>query len=317
MPAGATTSDQIDIDLRRYIFHMSKRPKHYDRDELERLMFAHRLVLQQSGPGLPPEYRLFFADSLIRLCTASLRTARLQGSGDRLGLLRYLRPYFNAAFLAKAELEPGQVKELIELVHLATTGRPYDKSRTTSKPPGFESSPGEAIPALALYHAAGRCYLLLDAPGEVSTMVVVDRPLEDVKMMTENQRVLACPEELHVALDSLRTELNRSVTVIWEDKVQGIVSNFEHIVLKPVKLESAEQGKSCYFPFDLSRYLRLVELESESTPTLVTPSTTAAENPPPTDKVPDRSGFNSSSVEPNSPHLKSSSVESISPRGGR
>ena len=124
-------------------------------------------------------------------------------------------------------------------------------------------------------------------------MVVVDRPLEDIKMMTESQGFLSCPEELHErpSIPS-RTELNRSVTVIWEDQVQGIGPSSKipdidprYVETQTRKIHSPYQQKSCYFPFDLSRYLRSVELGCETNPTEEMSSKTATGDPPPATKV--------------------------------
>ena len=143
---GAAASDLMDKDLRYTIYYMSKRPRHYDRDELERLMFRAPLGAPAKRPRLETGGPAFLGGLVGSPLHRVAGTARSQVSADRLGLLRYLRPYFNVAFLAKAEIEPGQVKELIELMHLATTGRPYDKFRVTAKHPGSESSPGEGLP---------------------------------------------------------------------------------------------------------------------------------------------------------------------------
>lgn len=95
--------------------------KSLDRDELERLMFSHKILIAgRERFGIDRLGRLRLADDLLALCQSACQLAA--GNPD---LLRYLRPYFDVVFLEKKQLEPKLRKELIEVAWLASRGVPY------------------------------------------------------------------------------------------------------------------------------------------------------------------------------------------------
>ena len=133
-------------DLRGLVEQLAGSGRQFNRDELERLMFAVRLLIRLEGGRDDPFETLELVDQLHRLCRSSLQVA----GADR-GVLAYLRPYYDAVFAAKLEYQPIGEKELIEVIWEATTG-------DLNPPPVSEE------PVLAMYLSGGRCHLILDVP---------------------------------------------------------------------------------------------------------------------------------------------------------
>ena len=264
---GCTESRASTGALCELARELTRNHRNFDRDELERLMFTYRLLLHQRRDAVEATDRIRFADSLLKLCRAALHSAAWDDTGDRVGLLCYLRPYFDAAFIAKAETEPGQVKELIEIVHEATTGDSYgkifpvaahpsqDAARVRPISQGPDVSTRSPSPILALYHARGRCYIMLDAPRGISTVLVVDRSLDDLKMVAENGHVLSCPPELRQAFEALVLGSGQRLSVLWRDPVHDLrqaEKGLNHVVIKPIGPQFEPMTAATYFPFDLS-----------------------------------------------------------------
>jgi tetratricopeptide (TPR) repeat protein len=245
---------------------LTRSPHSFDRDELERLMFTYRLLMHMGRDRFGATDRIRFADSLLKLCRAALHAAAREERTKSIGLLRYLRPYFEAAFVAKAEAEPGQVKELIEIAYEATTGDSYFKNfpvslsgpidRSTQQPAVLAS-----VPVLALFIAEGRCYLLLDAPRGNSTVIVADRPVDDLKMIAASSISFSCPAELQQALDRVELGPEGFLAVLWRDPVYRLTE-----IIPTVRETGSPRELGPYFPFKLSPNIPKSKLRDLITP---------------------------------------------------
>jgi tetratricopeptide (TPR) repeat protein len=221
------------------------RSRMVDRDELERLMFAYKLLLTNRDRwGLDRFEAMSACDELLILCRRATRNGRLIGGMDP-DFLAYLRPYHDEAFRYKAAQSPAPVKELMEIAWEATRGTPYLK-------------PAEVNPTLVLYRPAGQSYLLLDvpasraAPGGLSRCFPLKEEWNDERALGEacrSDRLLPLPAELRQVLASLRTP-NRLV-IRWRDPVPGVGG----LALPPaapgsLALVPGDTDRS-HFPFDL------------------------------------------------------------------
>lgn len=125
----------------------------FNRDELERSMMALAWMIRRDECAGANKYRaLGRVERLLGLCrTAWLSRSRREDGNTDPNLLRFLRPYYDAAFLKKKELG-CPAKELVEVAWEATRGRPYHKLAS-----------GHSV--LAVYFAGGQCHLVLDRAG--------------------------------------------------------------------------------------------------------------------------------------------------------
>ncbi|AGA27965.1 caspase family protein [Singulisphaera acidiphila] len=241
-PAGAPQPNLSD--LCKLLEELRETSRDFDRDELERLMFAYKFLIELETPESDPFLKIEYADMLLRLCQSAIHRAAADPD-----VLKYLRPYYDVAFLAKAKYQPDRVKELIELVWEATTGTPYHKPKTIR-------------PVLALYLAGGRCHLLLDPSRGTPTMFALDRSAEDLRRASQSQWALSCPEDLQRALRRLDLKADQKVLLIWRDPVEGIGTRIPSPSLpglverptaeKPITISTAlEDAPEAVFPFDL------------------------------------------------------------------
>ena len=221
------------------------RSRMVDRDELERLMFAYRLLLTNRDRwGLDRFEANGCCEELLILCRRSTRAGRLTGAVDS-DFLAYLRPYYDEAFRVKATRSPTPVKELMEIAWEATRGTPYLK-------------PAEINPSLVLYQAAGQFYLLLDipatktAPSGLSKCFPLKEEWNDARSLQEacrSDRLLPLPVELRQTLASLKPP--QRLTVRWRDPVSE-VGGFAIPAETPSPLVFVSgQSNQSHFPFDL------------------------------------------------------------------
>jgi tetratricopeptide (TPR) repeat protein len=193
-----------------------------DRDELERMMFGYRLLIERmmptARPGSPARGRgevpeivgerlefLRLIDHMLRLCRQACRNDRPDPD-----LLRYLRPYYELAFTGKwaagistRSVDPSRpfvhphVKELIEIAWEATQGTPYNK-------------PGKSHPLLVLFTVRERACFLLDAPGFGNRCYVLnDLDRDALEPTVAADKAPALPLELLNDLRHLAVQLDR------------------------------------------------------------------------------------------------------------
>lgn len=252
-PGSATDGDQTpdaptpagsEPDLVRSIDAIRESKTQFDRDELERLMFAYRVLMSDESDA----YRaLEIADRLHEACRSTLRVATANGPGDSApsdrravhGILRYLRPYHDAIFATRLEHQRVGSKDLIELVWQATTGElvPYRHA-------------GE--PVLAMYFSEGRCHLLLDAPGGGSGRFCVDgeevdSPAAFRQIAGEEPRARACPDALRTAIRKLQLAEGQRLWVLYRDPVLLIDGPLD--LMNPAG--PYDPDSDAYFPFDV------------------------------------------------------------------
>jgi tetratricopeptide (TPR) repeat protein len=222
-PTSARNDDYLrDIDVLR----ASKR--RFDRDELERLMFVYRVLMEDEVDTF---VALELADRLHSACRSTLRVA-----GSDPGVLRYLRPYYDAIFATKLKHQPVGSKELIEIAWEATTG--------DLNPVAHPSDP-----KLVLFFSGGRCHLLLDALGDGSGRFCVDAEEVDSPLaLSRKHDELArpCPDALRQALHRLSLSKDQRLWLIFHDPVHGISE-------LPTGIASTDRLRSPadYFPFQV------------------------------------------------------------------
>ena len=180
-------------------------PSTYDRDELERLMFFYKTLITHRKLFRTPAY-----DSqkhialLLTLCRSACRLEKPDPE-----LLAYLRPYYDAAFIAQSELLPRHTKELIEIAAEATRGTPYMK-------------PATIHPLMVLHVAGGKCHLLLDAPGGPSNCYIIEdvESRQQLLAASASQEYFTLPDEIRHALREIQLRRpNDRVVIRWRDPV--------------------------------------------------------------------------------------------------
>ena len=204
-----------------------------DRDEVERLMFANKLLIQNwDAWGLERFKVRKRCFHLLYLCRmASQYACTTQGSD--IEFLSYLREYYDVAFLAMAApprpadttlgktaapvppLPPVPVKQLIEIAWEATNGVHYLK-------------PKEVAPTIVMYHAGGRAHLLIDIPpgahGQgVGRCVVMAKELSEPEVLNQaaqSGNPLPLPDEMRSALTAMSSK--QTLVVRWRDPILGI-----------------------------------------------------------------------------------------------
>jgi tetratricopeptide (TPR) repeat protein len=195
-----------------------------DRDELERLMFACKLIIERRKQWKLDRFKVEeCCDELLAQCRAATRAGRMRSEVD-LKFFGYLRTYYDVVFAAKVEEQSGrpvQVKELIEVVWWATRGGTYTK-------------PAKVAPVVVLYGCQSNCdtgtqfYLLIDVPAgpgqpPVSRCVALRSDWNDPAVLreaSEANRPLPLPEELRKALGEIKSA--ETVIVRWHDPVIGL-----------------------------------------------------------------------------------------------
>ena len=249
-----------------------------DRDELERLMFLHKVLIDyREQLQIEPYQNLKHIGQLLAYCRSACRLPTPDPK-----LLAYLRPYYDTAFVAHAELLPGHSKELIEIAYEATHGTPYRKS-------------GSVQPLLAMYIANKKCYLLVDAPGSVSQTFTVDESISVEDFMAASDASvrdhLPLPDVVRRILRELEpTSDQKSVELRWRDPVLSIgverkspaESGFV-VTLRPdldarSLPEQADADITLRFPFNLQGQNRLTYTEDRN-PLCVKPTNASADNP--------------------------------------
>jgi hypothetical protein len=246
-PSSPKSPKRCD-DLYSFVVELCDSNRQFDRDELERLMFASRLLIKRNDGELDKFTKLELNDRLHQFCQSSLRV-----SGADPGVLAYLRPYYDAVFEAKMELQPLGVKELVEVVWEATTG--------DLNPPQYSGEP-----TLVMYFLNDRCHLILDVPNGRSGRYEID-PIEihvvdDFSQARKDKRVFACPDALRKSLRSIKLAEGGKFWVHYRDPVQGIGV---HRAMKAVisqadpKIEGSAEGAVATeiddFPFDVKSSL--------------------------------------------------------------
>jgi tetratricopeptide (TPR) repeat protein len=232
------------VDLAVLLDQLRGKKRDFDRDELERLMFAYRLLIEQGEGKLDRFKRLELAERLHEHCQSALRLANADP-----GVLTYLRPYYDAVFRVKVKYQPVGTKELIELIWEATTGE--------LNPPPVANQP-----VLALYFLDDRCHLVLDAPHGRSGRFEIDpeevRSVEIIKQAGESGRSLPCPDGLRKRLRAIRLAKGQKLLVHYRDPVRGIgeprlpFGQLTRVTLKPPADKALNPvPASLVFPFDV------------------------------------------------------------------
>ena len=225
-----------------------------DRDELERLMFGYRLLLNNAARWNLSRFQVLeCGEQLLSLCRAAVAPARLAGEKEiDYAFLKYLRHDYDAVFVIKAGRTPAPVKELIEIAWEATRGTHYVK-------------PAEIAPTFVLFRAAKRQYVLIDVPPPSSAQVGVSKCLPlaeewsdlDVLNAATAGTPLPLPREVRQALAAIKYPERRGRlhpeavrwTVRWRDPVWGIGMNPPEGVR--VGYRSAAEVAGDQFPFRL------------------------------------------------------------------
>jgi hypothetical protein len=191
----------------------------FDRDEMERLMFAYRLLIERRKQWKLDRFQVAACcEELFTQCRAATRSGRARGEVD-VRFLEYLREYYDVAFAAKVEEEPGRpvpVKELIELAWCATRGESYTKPITPT-------------PVVVLYGCRHRqvgvqFYLLVDVPAgpgqpPISRCLPLKSEWNDLAVLQEasENRPLPLPEDVRQVLRQIKSD--GPVLVRWHDPV--------------------------------------------------------------------------------------------------
>lgn len=233
-----------EVGLAALLENLRNSKRNFNRDELERLMFAYRLLLRQVDEKLDDFKRLELAERLHEHCRSALRM-----SGSDPGVLTYLRPYFDAVFQAKLKYQPVGTKELIELVWEATTGQ--------LSPPPVDNQP-----VLAMYFLNDRCHLLLDVPHGRSGRFEVDPDelcsVDALKQASEAGRIFTCPDALRKGLRAIKLLKGQKLLVHFRDPVHEIGSpepiapERTRSAMKPVSGTALAPATTTFnFPFDV------------------------------------------------------------------
>ncbi|MFO0959072.1 MAG: caspase, partial [Isosphaeraceae bacterium] len=202
--------DEPEAALAKLLDDLRGQKQRFDRDELERLMYAHRLLIERQAGRLDRFVRLELAEQLHEYCRSTLRLAEADP-----GILAYLRPYFDAIFRVKVHYQPSGVgsKELIELVWEATTGE-------------LDPPPVANQPVLAMYVLEDRCHLVLDVPHGRSDRFEVDPgelpSLALIMQSIESGRTFPCPDGLRRGLRAIRLADGQNLLVHFRDPVLGL-----------------------------------------------------------------------------------------------
>jgi tetratricopeptide (TPR) repeat protein len=257
--AGSKQAESLSDLQAAIVKHRAHFTNLADRDDLEGMMFACRLLLEREislyreapkapdtitagaahgdapKPAAPPQGISRFAierdaELMLELC----RMTRPTGDPDD-DTLRYLRPFYDATFQARLAVAPKHCKELIEVAWEANQGRDYMKLPTVE-------------PLLVMYYSNGRCYLLLDIPSGTSQIHLLDEDytIEQLRAACGGDKI-PLPEPLRKALGALKQR--RDLSVLWvvcHDPVQGLPNEHErnrHDVLKVVAEELLAKGR--------------------------------------------------------------------------
>ena len=222
----------------------------FDRDELERMMFAYRLLILQPKGKLNRFKRLDLAEQLHAHCRSALRLAYADP-----GVLAYLRPYFDAVFEVKTQYQPVGTKELIELVWEATTG--------DLNPPPLANQP-----VLAMYFLDDRCHLVLDVPHGRSDRFEIDpeelNSVNLIRQASKSGRVFPCPDGLRKRLRAIKLPQGQKLLVHYRDPVHKL-GETHYVSQKPPEYESSDPASASYlFPFDIRSALADPSFEIET-----------------------------------------------------
>lgn len=246
----------------QHLTDLARDPNSCDRDELERLMFFHKVLIDYRDLfGLRPYESLKHVAQLLSYCRSASRLDLPDPD-----LLAYLRPFYDTAFAAQLEMLPGHAKELIEIAWEATRGTPYMK-------------PGEIQPLLVTYVARGKCHLLLDAPGGVSQTFALEEYLSAEQIQAAsadngqqphqpNQAGLATlPDEVRKTLREIQRRERQPFVLRWRDPVlrigyltqalpnSGVAGNSDGkdrvVTLKPSVELDLKPAEQLVFPFNL------------------------------------------------------------------
>jgi hypothetical protein len=223
------------VELAKLLDQLRDKKREFDRDELERLMLAYRLRIQQGEGELDVFTRLDLAERLHEYCRSALRLANADP-----GVLSYLRPYFDSVFRVKVKYQPVGTKELIELIWEATTG--------DLNPPPIANQP-----VLAMYFLDDRCHLVLDVPHGPSGRFEIDpedlRSVDVVKQASEFGRVFPCPDGLRRGLRAIKLAKGQKLLVHYRDPVHGLGL---HVTMRPPSDRPSNPVSASYiFPFDI------------------------------------------------------------------
>ncbi len=181
---------------------LQKERRVLDRDELERLMFGFRMFIRH-GDAL--KFDRFSQIESLRSLLSMCRKACTEESRDP-GLLAYLRPYYEEAFLAHKLLQPKHAKELVQIAFEATTGKPYDK-------------PPEMQTLLVMFWAGSECHVIFDQPRGKSASYCLDeiRSLQELQDRVKTFKQLTLPDVLRMQLCGCSEK--EAVVVRWRDPV--------------------------------------------------------------------------------------------------
>lgn len=170
------------------------------RDDLELLMFATRALLDDArhppaGVPVDTESVKKYAGLLHQACNVVRTHARTDA-------LDYLRPSYDAVLAARLDLNPANIKQLLDLTASARTGQTFDVVVRE--------------PTVVFYFPkSGKGYALLDVPGGTSRAF----PLrDDLTTAKKEKRALKFPVELQAELE----KLSGSLSVHWMDPVHDL-----------------------------------------------------------------------------------------------
>jgi len=197
------------FDLKSLLSDLSREPNSCDRDELERLMFFHKTLIEYRDRfHIPPYESLKHVNQLLAFCRSACRLENPDPD-----LLAYLRQYYDSAFTAQLELLPAHTKELVEISYEATHGKPYLK-------------PGIIQPMLAIYVSRGKCHVLIDARGSASQTLMLDDifSTEDLIVASNSESdQLPFPDQVRRILRLVERHRDHSrIELRWRDPVLGI-----------------------------------------------------------------------------------------------
>jgi len=221
------------------------------RDELESLMFGCRLLVQMGAAGAVDRDRADLLDDiglLSNLCRLVQRGDDRGQTVNRQKVLRFLRPYYDAAIEASLAARGKHVRATLELISESIEG--------TSSIDGFVRE----LPRMSLYAMPNRTVILLDVPERVSKCYVVATGslVEKLRLATSDQnRRIPFPREFLVDWEKLPVPIRRSLVsgiasseaadavaptalILWRDPIRQIGS--EEVVLEETTLRTIAAG---------------------------------------------------------------------------
>lgn len=239
----------------------------YDRDELERLMFFYKVLIDHRDRfGISAYESLQHVAQLLAFCRSA---CRLDSPDPE--LLGYLRPYYDSAFVAHNQLLPGHAKELIEIAWEATRGTPYMK-------------PGVIRPVLVVYVANNRCYMLLDAPGLNRSYLIDEIEGQQLIAASATKELATLPDEVRKTLREIQRQ-QAPIVLRWRDPVlrigyspapaapaatvadsapatsDGVISV---VARKPILESELKPDDSNAFPFNLQGILKAGQFDEDT-----------------------------------------------------